>query len=80
MPAPSPNIEQLKEQAKDLLKAHKAADPRAALRLRQPSPNSTSPPTPRFSRPSSPSKTPSAPLPASAALPTGPISSAMSSP
>ena len=45
MPAPSPNIEQLKKQAKDLLKAHKAADPRAALRLRQPSPNSTSPPT-----------------------------------
>ena len=35
MPAPSPNIEQLKKQAKDLLKAHKAADPRATLRLRQ---------------------------------------------
>ena len=32
---PNPNLEQLKNQAKDLLKAHRSADPRAAIRLRQ---------------------------------------------
>ncbi len=31
----NPSLEQLKKQAKDLLKAHKAADPRAVLRLQQ---------------------------------------------
>ena len=37
--SPNPNLEQLKKQAKDLLKAHKAADPRAALRLRHSDPD-----------------------------------------
>ena len=33
--SPTPNLEQLKKQAKDLRKAHKASDPKAASRIRE---------------------------------------------
>ena len=40
--SPNPNLEQLKKQAKDLLRAHKAAEPSAAIRFRQSDPERSS--------------------------------------